>query len=555
MRYRLLVAAAMTAGACIASAPQASASSHREAPFVTKNPKVDSTDVYAFKSYEAGRAGYVTLIANYQPFQDSYGGPNYFALDPEALYEIHVDQDGDGVEDVTFQFQFQNALNAGGGAGQCALCNLPVTLDGVTKTNSVSLMNVGGVGPAVTDTGALHVVETYSLKMVTGDRRTGTVTPLGGTFHKPADNIGTTSIPDYTAYANNHITEFDIPPAAIAGCVAPAGTKPRVFVGQRAESFAANIGVIFDLLQTPSQGFFNAITQSLGPDSAAGRGRNAARPADIGLLSGKNITTLAIEIPEKCLVKGTQPVIGVWTTASVRQARVINPAPTYGLPAKEGGAWTQVSRLGMPLVNEVVIGLKDKDTFGGAAPKGDAALADYVTHPTLPKLIEVLHGARGAMAPKKTRADLVAAFGTGLSVTLVDGTKVDFTKNTMGVHEYIRLNTAALLGPATSKADQITKANGLGALGCFTADRHVDTAAAACDLQGFPNGRRPGDDALDITLRVAMGALFDNDADAPNRNVNFTDGNFNGPEQFGDKFPYLNDPNAGNMDLPASRKN
>jgi hypothetical protein len=531
MRYRLLVAAALTAGACIASAPQASASSHREAPFVTKNPKVDSTDVYAFKSYETGRAGYVTLIANYQPFQDSYGGPNYFALDPEALYEIHVDNDGDGVEDVTFQFQFQNALNAGGGAGQCALCNLPVTLDGVTKTNSVSLLNVGGVGPAVTDTGALHVVETYSLKMVTGDRRTGVVTPLGATFHKPTDNIGTTSIPDYTTYANNHITA-----ASIAGCVAPAGTQPRVFVGQRAESFAANIGVIFDLLQTPSQAFFNTITQSLGADSPAGRGRNAARPADIGLLSGKNITTLALEIPESCLVKGTQPVIGVWTTASVRQARVINPSPTYGLPAKEGGAWTQVSRL------------------GGASPKGDVALADYVTHPTLPKLIEVLHGARGAMAPKKTRADLVATFGTGLSVTLVDGTKVDFTKNTMGVHEYIRLNTAALLGPATSRADQIAKANGLGALGCFTADRHVDTAAAACDLQGFPNGRRPGDDALDITLRVAMGALFDNDADAPNRNVNFTDANFNGPEQFGDKFPYLNDPNAGNGDA-TTRKN
>ena len=545
MRYKILIAVVAAAGGCLVGAPEARASSHREAPFVTKNPKVDSTDVYAFKSFEPGRAGYVTLIANYQPFQDAYGGPNYFSLDPEALYEIHVDQDGDGVEDLTFQFQFQNALNAGGGAGQCALCNLPVTLEGVTKTNSVSLLNVGAVGPAATDTTALHVVESYTLKMVKGDRRTGAVTQLGATFKKPTDNIGTTTMPDYDTYAKNHIGQFDIP-----GCTPPANTKPRVFVGQRAESFAANIGVIFDLLQTPSQGFFDAIT---GGGDAAGRGRNAARPADIGLLSGKNVTTLAVEIPTSCLVaSAAKPIIGVWTTASVRQARVINPAPTYGLPAKEGGAWTQVSRLGMPLVNEVVIGLKDKDTFGGASPKGDAALADYVTHPTLPKLIEVLHGARGAAAPKKVRSDLVATFGTGIEVTLVDGTKVKFTQNTAGVHEYLRLNTADALGAATTRAQQIAKANGLGALGCFTDDRKVDIAAAACDLQGFPNGRRPGDDALDITLRVAMGALFASDADAPNRNVPFTDANFNGPEQFGETFPYLNAPNPGNG---ADRKN
>ena len=554
MRYRLLIAAALTASATLVGATEARASSHREAPFVTKNPKVDSTDVYAFKSFETGRDGYVTLIANYQPFQDAYGGPNYFALDPEALYEIHVDQDGDGVEDVTFQFQFQNALNAGGGAGQCAACNLPVTLEGVTKTNSVSLLNVGGIGPAVADTSKLHVVESYTLKMVKGEARSGAVTPLGGTFRKPVDNIGTTSIADYNTYANNHISSFDPP----AGCVAPTGTKPRVFVGQRAESFAANIGVIFDLLQTPSANFFTAITQNLGTsDTPAGRGRNAARPQDIGLLSGKNITTLAIEMPISCLATAAQPIIGVWTTASVRQARVINPSPSYGLPAKEGGAWTQVSRLGMPLVNEVVIGIKDKDAFGGAAPKGDAALADYVTHPTLPALIEVLYGAAGAMAPKKIRTDLVAAFGTGIEVTLNDAasTKVKFTQNTTGVHEYLRLNTAAALGGPTSKADQIAKANGLGALGCFTADRKVDIAAAACDLQGFPNGRRPGDDALDITLRVAMGALFAADADAPNRNIPFTDVNFNGPEQFGDAFPYLNAPNAGNTVTDPTQRN
>jgi hypothetical protein len=561
MRYRLLIAAVMTAGACVVGAPEAQASSHREAPFVTKNPKIDSTDFYAFKSFEPGRDGYITIIANYLPLQDAYGGPNYFSLDPEALYEIHVDNNADGGEDITFQFQFKNTLNAGAGAGQCANCNLPVSLlpaaggAAVVKTNNVSLLAVGGIGPATTNTGAQHVLETYTVNMVKGDRRTGAVTALGTTFKKPIDNIGTTTLGDFNAYdtyANNHITQFDIP-----GCTPPVGTKPRVFVGQRAEGFAANIGVIFDLLQTGNTGFFNAITQSDGAasptftDSLAGRGRNSGNIFDIGRLNGKNVTSIAIEVPQSCLVAGTQPILGLWTSASMRQARVLNPAATFDLPAKEGGAWVQVSRLGMPLVNEVVIGLKDKDKFGGSAPKDTAQFADYVTHPTLPKLIEVLHGALGASAPKKVRDDLVATFGQGLQVT-VDAPalgSIAFTKNTStGVFEYLRLNTRAELGGATSRANQLGKgvAQGLGALGCFKADRHVDASLTTCDLQGFPNGRRPGDDVVDITLRVAMGVLFPSSTDAPNNNIPFTDVNFNGPEQFGETFPYLNVPHSGN---------
>src|SRR5688572_22001533 len=83
----------------------ATASSHREAPFITEHPKVDGTDFYMFRSYEPGREQYVTLIANYLPLQDSYGGPNYFTLDPNAVYDIHLDNDGDAREDVTFRFR------------------------------------------------------------------------------------------------------------------------------------------------------------------------------------------------------------------------------------------------------------------------------------------------------------------------------------------------------------------------------------------------------------------------------------------------------------------
>jgi hypothetical protein len=293
MRYRLLIAAVMTAGVCVVGAPEAQASSHREAPFVTKNPKIDSTDFYAFKSFEPGRDGYITIIANYLPLQDAYGGPNYFSLDPEALYEIHVDNNADGGEDITFQFQFKNTLNAGAGAGQCANCNLPVSLlpaaggAAVVKTNNVSLLAVGGIGPATTNTGAQHVLETYTVNMVKGDRRTGAVTALGTTFKKPIDNIGTTTLGDFNAYdtyANNHITQFDIP-----GCTPPVGTKPRVFVGQRAEGFAANIGVIFDLLQTGNTGFSTPSRRA----TALPARRSPTRSQDAGATAATSSTSAA----------------------------------------------------------------------------------------------------------------------------------------------------------------------------------------------------------------------------------------------------------------------
>lgn len=526
MKKRYLLAGALVGAFFAGTVGQAEASSHREAPFVTKNPKVDSTDFYMFRSYETGRQDYVTILANYLPLQDAYGGPNYFSLDPEARYDINIDNNGDGVADISFQFRFTNALNGANGI------TLPITLEGTTKTNSIPLVNVGAITAA--DSSKQNVLETYTLNVVRGTASTA----VGTTFKKPIDYIGSTSIPNYAAYANSFVNTVALP-----GC---AAGDIKVFAGQRAEGFAANIGVIFDLLQGGDAGFAGAIT---GGSSAAGRGRSTTNPADTGLLYGKNVTTIALEVPRACLVaNATSPIIGGWTTANLRQARVLNPVGTYALPAKEGGAWTQVSRLGMPLVNEVVVGIKDKDLYSTLPVKDTGKIADYVTHPTLPAIIEILYGTMGAVAPKKIRTDLVATFAQGLEVTLVDNSKIKFTQNTTtGVYEYLRLNTADALGATpTSKADQIAKANGLGALGCFTADRKVDTSLPGCDLQGFPNGRRPGDDVVDITLRAAMGVLFATDADAPARSVPFTDVNFNGPEQFGDAFPYLNTPNPGN---------
>jgi hypothetical protein len=475
------------------------ASSHREAPFVTKNPKVDATDFYMFNSYEDSRQGYVTLIANYQPLQDAYGGPNYFSLDPAALYEIHIDNNGDAVEDITFQFQFQNALSGGTG--------LTVPVGG--KTIAVPLYNIGPVTAA--DQTALNVNETYTLKVVLGNRRTGVVKDVtnatGGStvFVKPADYAGTKSFPDYATYAAAYIYTVNIPDCATPG---------RVFVGQRAESFAVNLGVIFDLVHAP-------------PAVVIGGNTLAGRMAGSSTLAGKNITSIALEVPTACLVSTGKTILGGWTTASLRQGRAINPQATYGLPAKEGGAWAQVSRLGNPLVNEVVIGLKDKDHFNSSEPKDDAQFADYVTNPALPKLLEVLFGSAGVMAPTKfPRTDLVAAFLTGVDMVNKDGSTA----------EVLRLNTAI--------AAHSTNQNNLGAAQCFVLGVLTTTGNVNCDAAGFPNGRRPGDDVTDIALRAMMGFLL-TPADAPSGQLGFTDAVLQDASQFGVTFPYLNTPVPG----------
>ena len=512
MRSRLIGGALLLAAAALPQ--QTHASSHREAPFIARMPKVDGTDFYAFDSYEAGRAGYVTLIANYQPLQAAYGGPNYFTMDPDALYEIHVDNDGDAVEDLTFQFDFDLALASGGNG-----LALMVGPAGQQKAVSVPFTAIGPVTAA--DQGAQNVLETYTVKLVRGDRRTGTAMPItnatggSGTFKKPLDNIGTKTIAGYAAYANAHVYNVNIP-----GCTPPNGTTPRVFVGQRREGFAVNLGQIFDLVNMD----LDDATPQANPLGAQDQRKNTIADA--------NVTSIAIEVPASCLNDQADTVIGAWTTASVRQARVINPTGTFAQPSRDGGPWVQVSRLGMPLVNEVVIGLKDKDRFNGAEPKDDAQFADYVTNPTLPEVLELLFGAAGVRAPDNfPRTDLVAAFLTGL-------TGVNNTGATPS--EMLRLNTAL---PPTPRAMQ----NPLGAAACVTRTAtgpQINPGNQGCDVAGFPNGRRPGDDVVDLALRVAMGYLAPT-GDAASGGLPFVDGAFLAPASFQDTFPYLNTPLAG----------
>ncbi|MDP3824798.1 MAG: DUF4331 domain-containing protein [Burkholderiales bacterium] len=482
--------------------PAAFASSHREAPFISGQAQVDATDLYMFRSYEAGRQDFVTILANYQPFQDPQGGPNFYMFSPNAMYEIHIDNNGDAVEDITFQFRFKNtskasALTVGGKAVKIPLINSgPIT----------------GVNPAT-----LNVRESFTIDVVRGMRRggsKGSITNAAGgatEFDKPVDNIGDKvfgSATGYATYANQHVYNVTIP-----GCAVPG----RVFVGQRKEPFYIAVGKSFDL--------FN-----LNPLGAETGGNNND-------LESKNVSTLAMEVPIACLTAGAEPVIGAYTTASLRQGRLLDGSPATGLnkATRSGGAWTQVSRVGMPLVNELIIGIDDKDKFNASKPKSDPAnFADYVTNPVLPALIESLFPA--AKAPTNfPRTDLLTVFLKG-----IDG--VNQPRNVVAA-ELLRLNTSTPAAPAASQ-------NALG--------------VAGGDLAGFPNGRRPADDVVDLSLRVAMGALCVltgatdtlkvgcKPSDALAGGLALTDGVRKTSANYGVTFPYLTTPLPGNFNPPAA---
>ncbi|MDB3936177.1 DUF4331 family protein [Granulosicoccus sp.] len=523
MRNRISIVSAAVAPLILAPAA-VMASSHGEAPYIKSRPKVDATDFYVFNSYEAGREDFVTLIANYQPLQDVYGGPNFFTLNDKAIYEIHVDNDGDAVEDITFVFDFDNAL-ANGEAG--------LALQIGDQSVPVPVKNIGSLGD-FDNQSVLNVNETYFVGMVLGDRRSGSpdwsVRPNSGLrlFTKPSDNIGDKSFPTgYENYvkslSNTNEIYYDV---EFAQC--PEGANQgRVFVGQRKESFSIALAEIFDLVN------FAPLVDALPDDPA----RND--------LFDKNITTLSLEVHKDCLTGSGNGVIGAWTSSSVRSSETISDDPSFRDPSLFSGEFRQVSRLSNPLVNEVVIGLPDKDRFNASEPVDDAQFATYVTNPTLPAILDILFrdvvGATSNIAPANLpRTDLVTAFLTGFQ-----GVN---QLQTVTASEMLRLNTGI---PATARDDQL------------------NLGVVAGDLAGFPNGRRPGDDVTDIALRVMMGALchpiaVDLDAsgtagdagdvlglcattDAPVGTAAFTDGSPQNSNQFSAIFPYLTTPVVGSM--------
>ncbi len=520
---RKLALTTATGAMCLTGVSPAFASSHREAPNIAKTPKLDNTDFYMFRSYEPGRDQFVTIIANFYPDQSPVSGPNYFVMDPDALYEIHIDSNGDAREDLTYSFDFGNMLRNN---------NAGITLNVGGTDVAIPLRKVGQITSA--NDPEQNELETFTITQITGDRRSGTRAAIanaaggGTTFAKPIDYIGQKTLPDYAAYANSFIYNITVPGCSVAG---------RAFVGQREEAFAINLGETFDLVNyVPIEGASAPFANDTG--GFPGGIRQSRNNDD--LIGKKNVTSIALELPISCLRGSGNGVIGGWSTASIPQARINDPTPNYAAPNVNGGAYVQVSRLGMPLVNELVIGLRDKDLFNAAEPMGDAALGTYVTNPTFPAILDVLFRAPvnttlgtniANLAPNNfPRNDLVAAFLTGIRTLNQQATVTP--------SEMVRLNTAV---PVTPRAAQSR------------------FGVAGDDLAGFPNGRRPGDDVADIVLRVAMGRLCHpvpingvqtdlglcTPANAPVGTVAFTDGAPVSARDLQNAFPYLNTPIPG----------
>ena len=457
--------------------PPAQASSHREAPLIVGDPLIDNTDTYAFRSYEPGREGFVTIIANYIPFEVPSGGPHYYKFDDTALYEIKIDNTGDGVEDISYQFRFTNKI-----------VNPDIVL-GAASPNE-ALAGTGGVDPLITSLNDpdYNEVQMYTVTRVTKGGRTH----LAQGLLSPPNNVGVRTTTDYETLAKHGIHHL------------PNGG--RVFAGQRDEGFYIDVGSIFDTLNLRS------ITDKGGVDYTA----------------GFNVHSIAIELPIKELTRdGKMPknttsdnaVIGVWATASRQTTQVIRS--TASAPMAEG-QWKQVSRLGNPLVNEVVIPLKLKDAFNSISPKDDGVAAPFVLDPQLPKLMNAVFKIDIPPAP---RNDLVAIFATGIKAGSVPGVPHYTTFLSDGTpHEMLRLNVAI---PPTPMSQQ----NRLGLLGG--------------DIAGFPNGRRVGDDVTDIALRAMAGGTPFTPATNKAPNNTLGDGVDENDVPYLPGFPYLGTPHSG----------
>jgi hypothetical protein len=417
-------------------------SSHREAPEISKDPVADSTDLYAFVS--PTRPDTVTLIANYLPMQLPAAGPNFFEFGSDVLYEIHIDNNGDGHPDVTYQFRFETKL----------------------RNNNTFLYNTGPI--EALDSKNFNRRQFYSVTQVDSRGRSRT---LARDVPCPPCNIGPLSTPDYAKLADQAVRKL---PGG--GCV---------FAGQRADGFFVDLGAIFDLGNLRP---FQQLHEQFGLNifKAAGTAVNA--------LNGFNVHSIALQVPIKDVIRGGRygkhrwndagAVIGAWTTASRQQVTMRNDRPGQDSSA---GPHVQVSRLGNPLFNEVIVPMSLKDAWNSLPPDEDKRFASFVEHPELANLLPVLYpnvfpNLAALNAAKTPRADLVAILLTGIPAGLIP----DFQNNTGALQaDMLRLNTA--IAPAKSP-------NVFGLLGGDTA--------------GFPNGRRVTDDVVSIALRAIAGVTF-----------------------------------------------
>jgi LPXTG-motif cell wall-anchored protein len=467
--WRAVVAATAvgaTIGAAMVGAGPAQASSHREAPLIAGDPKVDNTDLYAFVSPDAKNS--VTLIANVIPFEEPNGGPNFYPFQDGAHYDINIDNNGDAKADVIYRWTFHSVDHRG--VDTFLYNNGPVT----------SLHDEN-----------LLFKQTYTLtKIVHGHGRViarGTAAP---------SDVGKASMPDYASLRYQAITKVR------------GGGKS--FAGQADDPFFADLRV-FDLL-------YGGDLSETGQDT----------------LKGYNVNTLALQVPKsEVSLRGSakrNPVVGIWASTS-KQSLALG-----GGKAKPVGRFAQVSRLGNPLVNEVVLPAGLKDAFNSLTPDKDAGIPEVVSKVTDPELPKLIEGIFKIPAPATPRNDLVEIFLTGIAkhAPTLDGKPAPIqadlnsqvlNRDVRAKHfrpsEMLRLNTQ--VPPAASP-------NRLGVL--------------AGDLQGFPNGRRLGDDVIDISLQAVEGAAQSGklvDALAAGDKVNANEVSFES------SFPYVALPNTNSV--------
>ncbi len=449
------------------------ASSHREAPLISGDPKADATDLYAFRSTDNSNS--VTLIANYLPFEEPAGGPNFYAFDDNVRYEINIDNNGDAIADIVYQFRFSTTIQNG-------------------KT---FLYNTGPI-TSLTDPD-FNIRQTYSVTKI----KNGKSQVIGTNIPVPPVNVGPKSTPDYASLQS--------------GAVQTLGNGTKVFAGQSEDPFFVDLGGLFDLLTI----------RTLPGNTGGG----------VDGLKGYNVQSIAIQVPIMDITSSqlmpvsatsSDAVIGVWTTAS-RQSLIVLPGKGKGKgKAKQElkGEWVQISRLGAPLVNEVVIPLEDKDTWNSSKPQDDAQFAEYVANPELGILLNALYGIsvppQGAFGSSSQRDDLIAIFLTGIP-------GLNQPKNVTPSEE-LRLNVA--IAPTTTP-------NKMGVLGG--------------DIQGYPNGRRLADDVTDISIQAVAGAayaLFHPGYTADALATQLGDGVDNNDASFRTTFPNLALPFDGFSSIP-----
>jgi hypothetical protein len=457
-------------------------SSHREAPEISKDPVADNTDIYAFVSPD--QPDTVTIIANYIPLEEPAGGPNFFQFGDDVLYTINVDNDGDAEPDVTYEFRFQTKI----------------------QNPETFLYNTGPI--TALDSPNWNVRQTYSVTRIIGPasngRRSRNTTVLAADLMTPPCRIGPRSTPNYETLADAAV--YQLP------------TGQTVFAGQRAEGFFVDLGSIFDLGDLRPFQHLHLIPSADAP------GVNGTK--------GFNVHSIALRVPKTELTQdGSNPtdptdrrsVIGVWAAASRRKVTV---RLSSKLPSAGVGPWVQVSRLGNPLFNEVIVPLGDKDAWNALDPNDDQQFTKYVQHPELATLLPILYpGVFPHLAAlSAARADLVAILMTGIPAGIIPGFQ-NYTGSTNA--DLLRLNMA--IPPAADP-------NPFGILGG--------------DLAGFPNGRRVTDDVVTIELRAIAGATyplvdssFSPDAAASLVTDGVTADSNSMP--FLSTFPYLGVPNEG----------